>query len=213
MREIRDEVAISRRNVALVHLAEEIVAEDKRVKAELPTWDLAARLIARGFYAATPPPDDLHFVLHELSTLRLTDNNSYRQDPAGAAVRQDRVWRNAKPASLDATEAPALDELEPFDDRESDSVMANELDNGGPDDDGLCPDYEQYLEYYYQTPSHVGPLSHEDYHLLEGELDLLVQLEQEFGHLLPEQQGRKSELADRLFIDPDSLVNLDLGHA
>ena len=89
--------------------------------------------------------------------------------------------------------------------------MTDELDNSGTEDDGLCQDYEQYLEYYYQAPSLSGPLTHEDYHLLEGELDLLVQLEQEFGHLLPEQQGRKTELADRLFIDPDSLVNMDWG--
>lgn len=208
MRELRDENAIRRRNVALVQLAEEIVGDEKRLKVELPTWELAARLIARGFYAATPAPDDLHFVLHEHSTLRLTDNNSYRQDPAGASVRQERAWRNSKSASPDAL---APDGLELFDGRESDSMMANELDNRDPDDDGICPDYEQYLEYFYQTPTSLGPLSHEDYHLLEGELDLLVQLEQEFGHLLPEQQGRKAELADRLFIDPDSLVNMDWG--
>ena len=49
------------------------------------------------------------------------------------------------------------------------------------------------------------PLSHSDYHLLEAELEMLISLEQEFGYLMPDQQTRVDELADRLFIDPDVL--------
>jgi len=36
---------------------------------------------------------------------------------------------------------------------------------------------------------------------------MLVSLEQEFGYLLPEQQTRVDDLADRLFIDPDALLS------
>ena len=53
------------------------------------------------------------------------------------------------------------------------------------------------------------PLNHIEFHLLEAELEMLVSLEQEFGFLMPEQERRKGELADRLFIDPDFLLGGD----
>jgi hypothetical protein len=54
-----------------------------------------------------------------------------------------------------------------------------------------------------------APLSHSDYHLLEAELETLLGLEQEFGYLLPEQNKRVEDLAERLFIDPESLRDFD----
>ena len=52
-------------------------------------------------------------------------------------------------------------------------------------------------------------LSHTDFHLLEAELETLLTLEQEFGYLLPEQATRKDHLIDRLFIDPETLLDND----
>ena len=53
-------------------------------------------------------------------------------------------------------------------------------------------------------------LSHSDFHLLEAELETLVALEQEFGYLLPDQSARKDQLIERLFIDPETLLDNDL---
>lgn len=80
----------------------------------------------------------------------------------------------------------------------------------GPEDfeDGevdSCQDYEDYLEQLAESGRLTTPLSHSDYHLLEAELEMLVSLEQEFGYLLPDQQTRVNELAERLFIDPEIL--------
>ena len=61
------------------------------------------------------------------------------------------------------------------------------------EEDGACPAYEQYLADFYASRPFAEPLEHEDFHLLEAELEMLVQLEQEFGRLLPEQSRRKNE--------------------
>ena len=76
-------------------------------------------------------------------------------------------------------------------------------------DDEVCPAYQSYLDSHYETHGQHAPLLHEEFHLLEAELDLLVQLEAEFGQLLPEQVMRKHALAARLYIDPDTLANMD----
>jgi hypothetical protein len=80
----------------------------------------------------------------------------------------------------------------------------------GPEDfeDGeadSCQDYEDYLEQLAESGRLTTPLSHSDYHLLEAELEMLVSLEQEFSYLMPDQQSRVNELAERLFIDPEIL--------
>lgn len=82
---------------------------------------------------------------------------------------------------------------------------------GDPGDEDSCQDYEEYLEQHQQATPGRTPLSHSDYHLLEAELETLVGLEQEFGYLLPEQQARVDELAERLYIDPESLRGADEG--
>jgi hypothetical protein len=72
-----------------------------------------------------------------------------------------------------------------------------------------CPDYESYLESHRMAGEPGAPLSHSDYHLLEAELETLLGLEQEFGYLLAEQSKRVDDLAERLFIDPESLRDFD----
>lgn len=66
-----------------------------------------------------------------------------------------------------------------------------------------CEAYQMYLEEFEALSVEDIPLSHSDFHLLEAELEMLVGLEQEFGYLLPEQEARKRQLAERLFIDLD----------
>ena len=73
------------------------------------------------------------------------------------------------------------------------------------DDDEPCDDFAGYLEQHHIMNPQRAPLSHGDYHLLEAELESLLGLEQEFGYLLPEQQQRVDELADRLYLDPEIL--------
>jgi hypothetical protein len=213
LREIRDERAIEQRNIQMALLAEELVAEDRRTRTAMPTWELVARLIGRGFFADPIAPDDLHYVLHEYSMLRLTDGLGYQLD-AGTAVRD--MTRRFGSASAQAPLSNAFADwqfrdpgqgLTPYEEIESGEPMLD-YESDLDDDDGVCPAYEQYLAEFYVSRPYAEPLEHEDFHLLEAELEMLVQLEQEFGRLLPEQLKRKHELAQRLFIDPDTLLDM-----
>jgi hypothetical protein len=93
--------------------------------------------------------------------------------------------------------------------RSLETSSEGEMDFGPEDfEDGevdSCQDYEDYLEQLAESGRLTTPLSHSDYHLLEAELEMLVSLEQEFGYLMPDQQIRVNELAERLFIDPEIL--------
>ena len=75
--------------------------------------------------------------------------------------------------------------------------------------DNSCASYEAYVEAYQESDSMDGMLSHSDFHLLEAELETLVALEQEFGYLLADQMTRKEHLIERLFIDPETLLDND----
>jgi hypothetical protein len=72
-----------------------------------------------------------------------------------------------------------------------------------------CASYESYLDSFRDSGERGEPLTHSDFHLLEAELETLISLEYEFGYLLPEQQARKEQLAERLYIDPDTLFDDD----
>jgi len=72
-----------------------------------------------------------------------------------------------------------------------------------------CEAYQAYLSELKEQAPDMTPLNHTEFHLLEAELEMLVGLEHEFGFLMPEQDRRKNELADRLFIDPDYLLGGD----
>lgn len=80
-RELRDPNAIQGRNIQLALLAEELVSEDRRARNAMPTAELAARIIGRGFFEDTLPPDDFHFVLHQYSLLRFHNGQGYSFDP------------------------------------------------------------------------------------------------------------------------------------
>lgn len=79
-REMRDPNAIQGRNIQLALLAEELVSEDRRARTTMPTAELAARIIGRGFFAESLPPDDFHFVLHQYSLLRFHNGVGYSFD-------------------------------------------------------------------------------------------------------------------------------------
>ncbi len=219
LREIRDDRAIEQRNIQLALMAEELVAEDRRTRAAMPTWELVARLIGRGFFADAMPPDDLHYVLHEFSMLRFTDGLGYQLDSEGV-VRD--MTRGSDSASARGSLTETLSDWS-FREQSGPSLTPynSQIDYNGsmPDDEyanqdeaygeeGNCPAYDQYLADFYAAHSYAEPLEHDEFHLLEAELEMLVQLEQEFDRLMPEQTRRKDDLAQRLFIDPDSFVDM-----
>ncbi len=84
--------------------------------------------------------------------------------------------------------------------------MKSPFESDEPGED-TCEAYEEYLAAHEEAQRRGDPLTHDDYHLLEAELESLVDLELEFGYLMADQNQRKLELADRLFIDPESLVD------
>jgi len=213
-REVRDEDSIRDRSLQVALAAEEYVADSRRTEKTVPTWELAAMLIGRGLFAEPTPPDDLHMVLQRYSMLALSNGQGYMIKDRFDAGSERAAQRTPRATAIDDPFGPPLwqpddDEGdETYEGEEGDAVTGSRYQPEFLDDDGgddSCQDYEEYLEQYQESGLPGGPLSHGDYHLLEAELEMLVSLEQEFGYLLPEQQTRVEELADRLFIDPDAL--------
>jgi hypothetical protein len=243
-RESRQEEVIDERNRKLVWLAEEIVSNDRKTRTAIPVWELAAALIGRGLYANDVPPDDMHYVLHEYSRLRLYDDLGYafedqipplraysqaenRLRRTGTDLSAPSPWMQSEsswPTWQEEFEASFLSDSFDFDDASLedsyvgdsyfDDGYAEEMDIlwtfpeevGEFEDDAdlaseYCEGYQSYLAEFYNGTSEQPPLSHMEFHLLEAELEMLVGLEQEFGYLMPEQEDRKNELAERLFID------------
>jgi hypothetical protein len=208
-RESRDENAIQQRNIRLATLAEEIIADIQNGDEMMPTADLAARLIGRGFFRDSVPADDLHYVLHHYSALLFQNGLGYGQDLQPTGV--DRIFSAVAPHLAENAYGNAgdllfgdfgLDVEEPMDDLFTDGSSAEFFDDS-------CPSYEAYLHSFEETEMPGEPLSHSDFHLLEAELEALLSLEEEFGYLLPEQLVRREQLAERLFIDPEMLLDND----
>lgn len=204
-KESRDEVAIRERNLQVALAAEEMVSSLRRADKVLPVWELAALLIGREFFKGPVPPDDLHMVLHKFSMLRIKEDGAgYMLDrlvSPNAVGHQASGRANPMRDIVDDFMAPPEWEL----DEPAAWIEKNDDPFGMESDDDTCPDYDSYLEAQRMAGGPGGPLSHSDYHLLEAELETLLGLEQEFGYLLPDQGKRVEELAERLFIDPESL--------
>jgi hypothetical protein len=246
-REARDEEYIKGRNFALADLAEQLIANDRKMRVSVPTWELAAKLIGRGFFSDPIPPDDMHYVLHEYSALRLHDDMGYARGD-GENVYHSSAWNTEEPDTysartirsdnvgglapwgdvdgfagadsfVDESEFGSLTNLEPdeslaadlWEDWQSEDfegIFGDELFSGAKslhDDTSttLCEGYQFYLNEFREQNSAGQPLTHGEFHLLEAELEMLVSLEIEFGFLMPEQEKRKLELAERLFMDPN----------
>jgi hypothetical protein len=204
-REVRDEDAIHDRNMIVALAAEELVADWRRSGQVVPTWELAALLIGRTLFTDSTPPDDLHLLLQRHSNLALLNGKGYVIKSAQDAGSTRAPARSKSSSSIESTSVGLPRQLE--------NSSEGEMDFGPEDfEDGevdSCQDYEEYLEQLAESGRLTTPLSHSDYHLLEAELEMLVSLEQEFGYLLPDQQTRVNELADRLFIDPEVLRNME----
>jgi hypothetical protein len=211
--EARDPQRIQGRNIQLALDAEEIVAANRRQRTVMPTWDLAAHLIGRGFYRDSAPPDDLHHVLDQYSMLHFVGELGYSMDApprtANAEPPEIRTRRAERPKD---SIRDLMNEIDGAFDLDMGAMW---LDPSGFDDNSdalyadTCPAYELYLDMFEAEGRQGPPLTHQDFHILEAELEYLLALEVEFGGLLPEQQKRKNGLADRLFIDPDSWPNDD----
>ena len=222
-KESRQEDQIWNRHAALSRAAELIVSGDRKARKAMPAWELAAALIGQKMYSDDIPPDDMHFVLHEYSRLHFLDDIGYtteRQDKSAdesAPLRRDlppREEKSLKNPFQSLAENWDVDRLEQFFQGSGHAGIPQSewgrsefspLDAEGES----CEAYQAYLsdleEYSPGTPA----LDHMEFHLLEAELEMLVSLEQEFGFLMPEQERRKNELAERLFIDPDFLLGGD----
>jgi len=226
-REGRREEEIHARNLHLARSAEAIIAGDRKSRSAMPVWELAAALVGRGVYADATPPDDMHFVLHEHSTLRLEDDMGYSQ-ASGETLRRER--HNPSTRSTSERYPKEADESQRragfpggFFGREA----SNNFGGSSDDDPGFwdavednvadfsdmeaehCEGYQFYLAEFQMITPEEDPLGHMDYHLLEAELETLVGLEREFGYLMPEQEIRKLALSLRLFIDPDMFYGGD----
>lgn len=169
LREMRDERAIRQRNIQLALLAEDIVAEDRRPRMAMPTWELVARLIGRGFFNEQPAADDLHYVLHEYSMLRFRDGLGY-QLVAGEDVNLIE-WSDAGfslPAEVEGAAHDGAEEV--ADEQDWSMLIADEPEAGLVSDDEGCASYQSYLETFRALEPDGMPLPHEDFHLLEAEL-------------------------------------------
>jgi hypothetical protein len=214
-REVREEEVIDRRNRMLARSAEEIAVELLHRQGGLYTWELVARLIGRGVFREAVPADDMHYVLEVYSRLHLVQGVGYELEMAdraadmaivvqtrGQAILQRAAARPVKPSRSGSTQS--------FNQRSQARGESMDLfdfgDSAGGDEE-TCDAYEEYLEAHEASQRSDEALGHEDFHLLEAELESLVDLELEFGYLLADQQTRKANLADRLFIDPESLVD------
>lgn len=216
-REVRDEDAIDARNRQLARAAEEIAVGLGREQESIYTWNLVARLLANGHYRELPAPDDLHYVLQEYSRLEMVSGMGYEVDIAGASLaapsRPDTdAGTRARTRGRAVSASPARmgqrgGRNTPADIAKGRGQEMQAFEWGGSEEEDSCEAYEEYLEAFREEKRDGAPHSHDDFHLLAAELEALVDLELEFGYLMPDQNQRKTDLADRLFIDPESLVD------
>lgn len=207
LREMRDERAIRHRNIQLALLAEELVAEDRRTRPAMPTWELVARLVGRSFFKELPASDDLHYVLHEYSMLRFRDGLGYQLEVGDENEDYQTRRQLAYTLSMESDEADyTVIAPEQFHDSHWDGAATADGPADILNDEEHCASYQSYLDNFQIVEPDGEALAHEDFHLLEAELEMLVRLEQEFGHLLRDQEERKEYLAALLFIDPDEFL-------
>ena len=222
-KESRQEALIRKRNVVLSRAAEQIVGRDRKSRAAMPVWELAGALIGQSVYGDEIPPDDMHFVLHEYSSLRLIEDAGYTTDgqddskdkaaPSGRETpsKEERPPKSRYGFLFENGDVPGFDQV--FNGNGHPELPSPEWGRGdfaaSDAEEDSCEAYQAYLSELQECAPDMTPLNHAEFHLLEAELEMLVSLEHEFGFLMPEQERRKNELADRLFIDPDYLLGGD----
>ncbi|MDE0200107.1 MAG: hypothetical protein OXK78_18000 [Caldilineaceae bacterium] len=215
-KESRQEDLIRKRNAVLSRAAEQIVGRDRKTRAAMPVWELAGALIGQSVYSDEIPPDDMHFVLHKFSSLRLTEDAGYTtngQNGSGGETppKAEKPPKNRNGFLIENWDGTGLDQF--FHGSGHPELPSLEWGRGelwaSESEEDSCEAYQAYLSELKEYAPDITPLNHTEFHLLEAELEMLVSLEHEFGFLMPEQERRKNELADRLFIDPDYLLGGD----
>ncbi len=221
LREMRQSQIVEERNIRLAMVAEEIVSECANSHAIVTTWDLAARLIGREFFKNSTPSDDLQYVLSEYSILQFVENEGYHLPIAPQHTGTNPVY------SVEEARDILSDLLAEWQERESalrmlrsyrlDEEMlaldgkklrrACDLDMAAKD----CPTYQEYIVRHSYDSKNTSPLDHDQFHLLEAELNVLFQLELEYGTLLPEQQERIDRITNRLMLNSGSHESIDWG--
>ena len=215
----------NQRNAELAIQTEAIISGDRSSQAAMQTWQLVARLIARNVFHSPLPPDDLHSVLLNYSTLRCIDGTSYAVGTLAGDV--ERVTDQLPDPPADGQEGESPEVLEAAVDlfgwlRDRDFIGSNDvtsvlgsealsqdfLERMDQDSDS-CTEYERYLHYCTDSGQQSIPLSHDDFHLLSTEFEYLLALQQEFGTLLHEQRLRKSELKARLHLREPAYLDDD----
>lgn len=221
LREMRDDEQVEQRNIRLALLAEDIVAEESAARPIIPTWDLVAMIIGRGFYRNSTPTDDLHYVLGEYSNLRFIEGKGYELAEAkkplqlshGYSIEEARDVLSELLADWHEREArlasgPNHGPRVTYD--HSLEKKADELDGFdalGAEDDGS--EYDSYLEQDNTSEDSEYLLGSDVYPLLEAELAMLLQIEKRFGNLLAEQRARVDYLVVALSIDIENRQSQD----
>ncbi len=110
--EARDIQQIEQRNLRLALSAESIVAGERDAQVPMRTAEIAARLIARGVYSASVPPDELHYVLHHYSGLSYLEDEGYMLDSVRSRRHSQRSIGRAGERQFSGDEPEALDRVD-----------------------------------------------------------------------------------------------------
>jgi hypothetical protein len=228
-RESQDGEQLAQRNAQIALAAENFLRQDRKMRPAVPVWELMALLIGKGLFRHPVPPQALHHILTRFSDLHYVESQGYALRTAQRAARSGKVGSSIFASDLDelhalvdSLEDDMADLLSGWDDdadQDADQDIAQDDEEsfvdfdpallGLPDFDesGPCPAYQSYLDAFEVDEREGQPLSHDDFHLLEGELESLVTLKAEFGYLLSDQEARVNQLGERLFLDPSTLLD------
>ncbi|MEZ4659824.1 MAG: hypothetical protein R2911_19895 [Caldilineaceae bacterium] len=223
-REARVDSEIQERNIKLALMAEELIRQNRHQWDVMPTWELAARLVANGAFMDTTPPDDLHCILHQYSLLHYSGSGYMLKSEVGhvgqapdsvALTPYVNPYDHAHTASIE-NNAILTAESDSYQwdfasgvEETQELWQVADVGNVAASPESLT-DYDAYLDSLCRMGLIDSPLSPDQFLLLQHELEFLVSLERQFGYLLPEQKSRQKELKALLLIDARILRDDDL---
>ena len=202
-REARDSNLIHNHNIHLALLAEELVRAQSNEQDVLPTWHLAAQLIAHQVYAADVPPDDLHCVLHQYSLIHYM-GTGYTAKPTDTSVDRTKQMGQSGGSTDSVPSSKSSGTILNVPAAGKNEEMGKEDAMNITDAAWESDQYQDYLDRLYESGRSQMPLPPHEFALLIAELDALSELEDEFGYLLGEQQKRLQELYTGLLIDENT---------
>lgn len=207
-REFRDDNIIQSRNVQLSLLAENVVRRSCLPNVAMHTWDLAASLLANSLLNDTVPPDDMHCVLHQYSTLRFNGKVGYLYNPNDEnSMKTDEGERSFPPFGFNESSNQSDKNS-----NQSRTIVDVEVTIDGAAesewlDENTDSDYNHYVMKLHQIGLADVPLNENDFVLLKAELKALMCIERDSGRLLDEQRTRRHELISYLLIRPETLLD------